>query len=218
MDVNGALLIGGFIAGIILSGIIFLVLLATILGVFDIKLKEFFWVGKRTPYYKMEYFIDEDNRKLASEIFPVTGQASVKSKKFPDKEFIIPKSYQPDVIGVQRRIKYYVENAFPRVDTHQYIPSDTYEVLSEIVYERPDLSSIDPNEPDPFKNLAYTREKKYKTLRSDFLRLFCENKITSQIMAEPKDKWAALVPVLILGIIVAGVLIFFGVVWPNMNT
>jgi hypothetical protein len=184
----------------------------------DVSITEFFYLLRKKPYYKNEYFIDEDNRKLASEVFLVTGQSSIKSKKFKDKEFLIPKSFQPDVIGVQRRIKYYIENAFPRVDTNQYIPADSYEVLSEVTYEKPDLTSINPGDPDPFSSLQYIKEKKYKTLRSDFLRLFCENKITSQIMAEPKDKWAALVPVMVLGIIVAGILIFFGVVWPNMNT
>ena len=217
VDIPTAALFGGFLAGIILSGICFLVILSGSLSMFDISVGEFFTVLRRKPYYKAEYFIDEDNRKLASEVFPITGQATLKSKRYKDKEFLVPKSYQPDVIGSQRRIKYIVENAFPLVTQNQFIPADSYEVLSEVEYSKPDLSSLDLDAKDPFESLTYLKEKKYKTLRSDFLRLFCENKITSQIMAEPVDKWAAMVPVLIIGIVVAGILIFFGVVWPNMN-
>ena len=124
----------------------------------------------KKPYYEFEYFIDE-NRRIGTEYFPVNGQTVVKSKKYPDKAFYIPKSYNPDIIGYKRRVKFFVENTFPKVDPGTYAPTEDYEVLLEGIK-------------DDEGNLQYV------VARSDFFRKICDTKITEQILAEPPDKWA----------------------------
>lgn len=214
------LLLGGFFAAMIFAALVFPALLSLIFAMFDISLGEIFKVMRRKPYYKFEYFIDEDNRKLGSEIFPVAGQEIIESKRFKDKSFYIPKSYHPDVLGLQRRIKYYVDNAFPIIDNHQYYPSVSHEILTEVEIAGPETIETVTQDPFTGRNITVKEPvitRTYKAIRSDFLKIWSRERSAKQIMAEPVDKWAQLVPVLVLAIIVAGVLIFFGVIWPNMH-
>ena len=141
----------------------------------------------KIPYYELEFFIDE-NRRIGTEYHKVNGQTVIPSKKYKDLAFYIPKSYNPDIIGYKRRVKYFVENMFPKVEPGTYAPSEDYEILMEGV----------KNEKG---------ETQFLVARSDFFRKIVETKITSEIIAEPPDKWAWLQPVLIIAAV--GLVLYF---------
>ena len=143
----------------------------------------------KVPYYELEFYIDE-NRRIGTEYHKVNGQTIIKSKKFPDKAFYIPKSYNPDIIGYKRRVKFFVENTFPRVDPGTYAPAEDYEILIEGI----------KNEKG---------ETQYLVARSDFFRKVVETKFVDEIIAEPPDKWAWLQPILILVVVIIGIYVLF---------
>ena len=143
----------------------------------------------KIPYYELEFFIDE-NRRIGTEYHKVNGQTIIPSKKYKDLAYYIPKAYNPDIIGYKRRVKFYVENMFPRVDAGTYAPTEDYEILMEGV----------KNEEG---------ETQYLVARSDFFRKIVETKITSEIIAEPPDKWAWLQPILMAGVVIIGLYVLF---------
>ena len=171
------------------------------------SLTESYYNFMKIPYYEIEIFIDE-NRRIATEIFPVNGQVSIKSKKFKGKSYFIPKSYNPDIIGYKRRVKVFVENASPRVDPGTYWPSEDYEVLSEV--KTPDI--INPETGEVIKG-----ETQYLSYPSDFLGKFMETLVIEEIIAEPPDKWAWLQPIIFGAMILIGIYMFFGVVLPGLR-
>ena len=170
------------------------------------SLTESYYNFMKKPYYEVEIFIDE-NRRIATEIHPVNGQTTINSKQFKGKSFYIPKSYNPDIIGYKRRVKFFVENAFPRVDPGTYWPSEDYEVLTEI--RAPDTINA--------QGELVKGEIQYLSARSDFLGKIMETKITEEIIAEPPNKWEWLQPIIFGAMILIGIYMFFGVVLPGLR-
>ena len=144
----------------------------------------------KKPYYELEFFIDE-NRRIGTEYFPVNGQTIIKSKKYKELAFYIPKAYSPDIIGYKRRVKFYVENAFPRVDPGTYAPTEDYEILLEGTKDE-------------------TGKMQFIVARSDFFRKINETKITSEIIAEPPGKWDWLNSPVVLLLAIAAVIAVTG--------
>jgi hypothetical protein len=83
----------------------------------------------------------------------------------------------PESVGsYKKRLKYYIGNALPRTDPHQYRPSEDYEVLNAVTVQNADGSE----------------SENVLTVDSRFFKKFQETKITTDIIAEPVNKWLEL--------------------------
>ena len=171
------------------------------------SLTESYYNFMKIPYYEIEIFVDE-NRRIATEIFPMNGQVRFHSKKFKGHSYLIPKSFNPDIIGYKRRVKFFVENAFPRVDPGTYYPSEDYEVLTEVKL---------PDKKDPETGEVIKGETQYLSVSSAFTDFVYETKIAEEIIAEPVNKWEAFLPLLYGILILVGIYMFFGVVLPGLR-
>jgi hypothetical protein len=155
-------------------------------------LKTAYYDFMKKPYYEIEIFLKKENKRIGTEYFSMNGQTTIQSKQFPQARFIVPDGLIPDSLGYKKRLKYYIGNAFPRVDPYQYRPSEDYEVLNAATVHNEDGSESET----------------VLTIDSRFLKKFMETKITSEIIAEPVNKWLELLNSPVLYIIAFAILIW----------
>ena len=156
------------------------------------SLKTAYYDFLKTPYYEVEIFLKKENKRIAVEYFRMNGQRTIRSKKYPQAEFIVPTALIPDSIGYKKRLKYYIGNAYPRTDPWQYHPSEDYEVLNAATVQNDDGS-----------------EKEHVlTIDSQFLKKFMETRVTEQIIAEPVNKWLEILQSPAVMILVLAILAF----------
>ena len=137
-------------------------------------LKTAYWDYMKVPYFEIEVFLKKENRKIGTEYHKMCGQRTIRSEKFPQAEFIIMDALIPESIGpYKKRYKYYIGNALPRTDPHQYRPSEDYEVLNAATVQNTDGSEIET----------------VLTIDSRFFKKFQETKVTSDAIEEPVNKW-----------------------------
>ena len=144
----------------------------------------------KRPYYEMELYSKKENKRIGVEYFKMNGQSTFNSKQFPCS-YIIPPGMIPDSIGYRKRLKYYVDNAFPRCDPRQYRPSEDYEVLNAAVVQNEDG----------------TEKETVLTIDSRFFKKLNETRFAGEIIAEPPDKWAWLQPIILAGVVLFGLYI-----------